>query len=93
MAKERSTTLTSKGQITIPRKIREQLDLSAGDRFTLEVKADGAIELRRLSAVERLRQTLGAELRRQGLTREEMDRLLDETRSELVKDLYDGSDS
>lgn len=93
MAKEKSTTLTSKGQITIPKEIREQLDLSTGDRFMLQVKQDGAIELRKLSAVERLRRTLGAELRRQGLTHEEMDRLLDETRSGLVEELYDDSES
>ena len=33
-------TLTSKGQITIPREVREQLGLSVGDELLLEVEED-----------------------------------------------------
>lgn len=35
------TTLSSKGQVTIPAKIRAALDLQVGDRLRLEVTADG----------------------------------------------------
>ena len=42
-----SATLTSKGQITIPRQVRERLQLSQGDRVTFSVQPTGEIVLRR----------------------------------------------
>jgi len=39
-------TLTSKGQITIPKPIRDHLGLNAGDRLDFIVTADGRVELR-----------------------------------------------
>lgn len=42
-------TLTSKGQITIPRDVREQLGLNTGDKLLFEVE-EGAIRLRVLKA-------------------------------------------
>ena len=39
------TTLTSKGQITLPKKIREQLGLKAGVRFECYVDRDGQVVL------------------------------------------------
>lgn len=39
------TTLTSKGQITLPKEIREQLGLKAGVRFECFVDRDGQIVL------------------------------------------------
>jgi AbrB family looped-hinge helix DNA binding protein len=39
------TTLTSKGQITLPREIREQLGLKAGVRFDCYVDRDGHVVL------------------------------------------------
>jgi antitoxin PrlF len=36
-------TLTSKGQITIPREIRQHLGVDAGDRLHFEVQPDGAV--------------------------------------------------
>jgi len=38
------TTFTSKGQVTVPAKIREQLNLQAGDRLEFEIE-DGAIRV------------------------------------------------
>lgn len=39
-------TLTSKGQITIPRAVREQLHLHAGDKIDFMVIDDGEVLLR-----------------------------------------------
>jgi AbrB family looped-hinge helix DNA binding protein len=41
-----TATLTSKGQTTIPKDIREQAGLHAGDRMHFTVLANGAIMLR-----------------------------------------------
>lgn len=42
-----TATITSKGQITIPKAIRAALGLSTGDRVTLRMRADGIVELTR----------------------------------------------
>ena len=38
-----SATITSQGQITIPKAIRDRLGLKAGDRVAFRERADGAI--------------------------------------------------
>ena len=39
-------TLTSKGQMTIPKAIRESLGMKAGDRMTFTLMPDGIVVLR-----------------------------------------------
>jgi antitoxin PrlF len=39
-------TLTSKGQMTIPKMIRDQLGMKAGDRMTLTLMPDGIVVMR-----------------------------------------------
>jgi AbrB family looped-hinge helix DNA binding protein len=41
-----SATLTSKGQVTVPKAIRDLLRLSTGDRVDFVVKEDGTVVLR-----------------------------------------------
>jgi len=41
-----SSTLTSKGQTTIPKAIREALDMKAGDHMTFTLLPDGVVLLR-----------------------------------------------
>jgi len=36
-------TLTSKGQITVPKAVRDALDLTAGDRVVFQVEKDRAL--------------------------------------------------
>ena len=40
------STVTSKGQVTIPKKVRESLRIATGDRVSFVVKSDGTAELR-----------------------------------------------
>ena len=40
------STLTSKGQVTIPKQVRKALDLDTGDRVSFLVRDDGVVELR-----------------------------------------------
>jgi AbrB family looped-hinge helix DNA binding protein len=40
------STLTSKGQITLPKVVREVLRLDTGDRVDFQLRPDGVVELR-----------------------------------------------
>jgi AbrB family looped-hinge helix DNA binding protein len=40
-----TATVTSKGQITIPKEIRTALELEAGDRVAFRVESDGRVVL------------------------------------------------
>jgi len=42
-----TSTLTSKGQITLPVDVRRRLGLEQGDRVSFDVRGDGVVELRR----------------------------------------------
>jgi len=40
------STVTSKGQVTIPKEVRDALRLGVGDRVSFVVREDGVVELR-----------------------------------------------
>jgi AbrB family looped-hinge helix DNA binding protein len=42
-----STTLTSKGQVTIPKQIRDALNLAPGNQVNFDVNRDGEIVIRK----------------------------------------------
>jgi AbrB family looped-hinge helix DNA binding protein len=71
-------TLTSKGQTTIPKEIRDRLGLEPGDKLDFVVEADGRVVLR--PATRDVRELRGM-LRRKGrkpVSLEEMDRAIAE---------------
>jgi len=39
-------TITSKGQVTLPKDVRDRLNLKAGDRLSIEVMPDGTFTAR-----------------------------------------------
>jgi len=45
--KTSTATLTTKGQITIPKVVRESLNVTTGDAVDFVVRNDGVVELRR----------------------------------------------
>ncbi|MDD3926471.1 MAG: hypothetical protein PHT33_07420 [bacterium] len=79
------TTITSKGQVTMPSFIRNKLKVQPGDKF-LWTLSDGEIKLCKLDAVEVLRETIGAEFRRLRTTPEQLHTILEEARAEYCKD-------
>lgn len=42
----RSATVTTKGQVTIPKEVRDHLHLHSGDKLTFVTRDDGVVELR-----------------------------------------------
>ncbi|WP_287193233.1 AbrB/MazE/SpoVT family DNA-binding domain-containing protein [Syntrophothermus sp.] len=80
---ENTTTMSSKGQVTIPQFIREKLRLSPGDKFVWELLDTGEMRVRRLDSLEAMRLTIGAEFKRRGITPEQLEALLEETRSKV----------
>lgn len=40
-----AATITSKGQITIPKEVREALGLETGHRVTFQIRHDGVVEM------------------------------------------------
>lgn len=52
-------TLTSKGQLTIPKDVRDQLGLMAGDRLSFEVEGDSLrLTIERRKTLEELKGSL-----------------------------------
>ncbi len=41
-----SATITSKGQVTIPKEVRKALRVDTGDRLSFLVRDDGVVEIR-----------------------------------------------
>ena len=56
-------TLTSKGQTTIPKAVRDALGMRAGDRITFTLLADGAVLMR---VKNKSVMTVAGSLRKQG---------------------------
>lgn len=44
-----TSTLTSKGQVTIPKRVRDQLRLQTGDRLDFQVEEDGTVRVSPIS--------------------------------------------
>lgn len=52
------STVTSKGQVTIPKKIRDRLGLKAGDKLDFQFEGDGSIRVHPVS--KRVSEVFGA---------------------------------
>lgn len=66
------STVTIKGQTTLPKEIRHALDLSAGDRLRYVVLESGEVRLFKIGSVKRLKGLL-AETNRELVSLDEMD--------------------
>jgi AbrB family looped-hinge helix DNA binding protein len=78
---------TSRGQVTIPKRIRDALGLSPKTRLRVYAEA-GRVVLEPVSPIDALLESLEAEARRRGYTREDLEREVEAVRERLVKKLY-----
>ncbi len=69
-----SANLTVKGQVTIPKAIREKLRLRQGDKVIFEIKDSGEVVVKKgiLAAFDKLAETLSAEAKEIGYTQEQL---------------------
>lgn len=67
-----TATLTTKGQVTIPKEVREHLGVDTGDRLSFVVQRDGTVIVRPITHHVR---ALGGFLRRPGQRRVSTDEM------------------
>ncbi|HEX9637372.1 MAG TPA: AbrB/MazE/SpoVT family DNA-binding domain-containing protein [Acidobacteriota bacterium] len=66
-------TVTSKGQITIPKPIRDALELNSGDQVAFQLRDDGVVEMV-AETVDPLALYQAIKPKRRGVTVQAMDR-------------------
>lgn len=82
--------ITSKGQVTIPKFVRNALKISEGDEIIFEIQGD-RVNIRRITAIDTLAATIGPKLRKDFPTPEDFEQYLKYNRQELFGRIY-GSD-
>ena len=76
-----ATTLTSKGQVTVPKKVRDFLGIGPGSKVTFELTPAGDVVLRPLTAKASRRSTF-AKLRGRATVKMRTDEIMALTRGE-----------
>jgi len=71
-----TSTLTSKGQITVPKEIRDHLKLRTGQRLEFQVAADGRVVMRPRSRDVRDLKGIVRTSRRKTVSVEEMNQVI-----------------
>lgn len=87
MAKK-TYVIQERGQITLPADLRRKYGLKKGDAVVFEETADGILISPREALVMRLLDSIGAELKKRGVTLEDLIEDGRQIRGELLKDLY-----
>ena len=67
-----SSTLTSKGQITLPKQVRDQLGLQTGSRVDFVIESSGRVVLKPLNSDFRLLKGIVRSRRKRPVSVEEM---------------------
>lgn len=76
------------GQVTLPAEVRKRLGLKEGDLVVLQETAGGVLLTPQLAAINDALDRLGAILREEGLTLDELIESGRAIRGELVREMY-----
>lgn len=83
------TEIRKKGQITLPKAVREMIDLDEGDEVVLIPLNESIIFTKRRYSVEEIRKKVKRFLKSAGISPEELLDALKEERKLVSKELYD----
>ncbi|HOL55718.1 MAG TPA: type II toxin-antitoxin system PrlF family antitoxin [bacterium] len=85
-----TSTITSKFQVTIPKRIRELLDVKEGDKLIFTVNDRGEITIKKAAIVafDELSRLLSKEAAKQGYTEEQLEEDLKRAKEEAWKSFY-----
>lgn len=88
MGNERMVRVSSKGQIVLPKRLRDEMGIREGDYILIRPLQDGLmiLEARRGSPLWKLTERLRKAAEEQGFTREELDELIHAIRAERKSD-------
>lgn len=88
MKTERMVRVSSKGQIVLPKRLRDMLGIQEGDYLVVEV-LDGALAVRKSEAaseLDRILEPLRQEAKKQGFTKAELMKMIKSMRKERRAD-------
>lgn len=88
MKTERMVRVSSKGQIVLPKRWRDQLGIQEGDYLTVQEPKDGALVVSKSSgrSLEEITRNLRREVKARGITRKQLNQWIDQVRGELSAD-------
>ena len=78
---------TERGQVTIPKEMREKLQINQNTRLRIYVDGNKVV-LEPVSPLDLIFKEIEAEVREKGFTRQELDEEIATVRERLMKELY-----
>ncbi len=75
------STVTSKGQITLPASIREKMNLKAGQKVSITQEDNGKVNIQVSPSIEDIRAQLQVNLQKKGFTPEKLRKIAEEYKS------------
>jgi len=87
---KRTTTVTAKFQVTIPKEIREILDLKEGDKLIFTVNDEGEVVIKKavIVALDELSALISQKAKSQGYTEEQLEKDISKAKEEAWKSFY-----
>lgn len=79
--------INDKGQITIPKELRDTVNIRAHDRLKMSIKEDGSIVLYKSDFFDDVEDLIRKDLEREGLSTEQIEKQLPECKKDLRKAL------
>jgi AbrB family looped-hinge helix DNA binding protein len=85
---KRTIRMGAKGQITLPKEIRQDLGLQRGDFINLYKLEDNLYVLERMNPLRELSRSIAAEAAAEGYSEEEIKETANRLKEELLREVY-----